>query len=144
MVNNCNRFYFVESGDTCARIASNHGVSVNQLATWNNGGGASCSGLWANVWVCVRVIGVTPTSAVPAPPATTTSPGNGISTPGPAQPGMVMNCDRFYFVVSGDACASIVSRHGITLAQFTTWNDVGGSACSRLWLNARVCVRVLR
>ncbi|KAK2729363.1 LysM domain-containing protein [Colletotrichum kahawae] len=50
MVNNRGRFYFVVSGDSCAQIASNYGISVSQLATWNNVGGAACGGLWANVW----------------------------------------------------------------------------------------------
>ncbi|KAL3299534.1 LysM domain-containing protein [Colletotrichum asianum] len=139
MVNNCDRFYFVQSGDSCAQIASNHGISVTELATWNNVGGAACGGLWANVYVCVRVIGATPATAVPAPPA----PGNGVSTPVPTQPGMVGNCDRFYFVESGDTCVAIVSRYGITLTQFTTWNNVVGSGCGGLWANVWVCVHIL-
>ncbi|KAF0331192.1 hypothetical protein GQ607_001500 [Colletotrichum asianum] len=139
MVNNCDRFYFVQSGDSCAQIASNHGISVTELATWNNVSGAACGGLWANVCVCVRVIGATPTTAVPAPPA----PGNGVSTPVPTQPGMVGNCDRFYFVESGDTCVAIVSRYGITLTQFTTWNNVVGSGCGGLWANVWVCVHIL-
>ncbi|EQB43867.1 hypothetical protein CGLO_17426 [Colletotrichum gloeosporioides Cg-14] len=101
VVNDCDRFYFVQSRDSCAPIASNHGISVTQLAAWNNVGGTACGGLWANVYVCVRVIGATPTTAGPAPP-TTTAPDNGVSTPAPTQAGMVGNCDRFYFVGSGD------------------------------------------
>jgi len=142
MVDNCDRFYFVETDDSCADIASWHGISLNQFTTWNpNVGGASCSGLWANVYVCVRVIGATPTTTRPT---TTTTAGNGISTPVPTQPGMVSNCDRFYFVEVDDSCADIASRHSITLAQFITWNNVGGSSCSGLWANVWVCVRILR
>ncbi|TDZ23422.1 LysM domain-containing protein [Colletotrichum orbiculare MAFF 240422] len=142
MVDNCNRFHFVAQGDSCAAIASRNGISLAQLVAWNDVGGADCRDLWANAYVCVRVIGVTPTTPAPAP--TIAPPGNGISTPVPTKPGMVGNCDRFYYVEQGDSCDGIVARHGITLAQFTAWNDVGGADCRGMWANAWVCVRVLR
>ncbi|KAL2753126.1 carbohydrate-binding module family 50 protein [Sodiomyces alcalophilus JCM 7366] len=60
MVDNCNRFYLVEAGDNCAEIASAHGILLTQFITWNpTVGGATCAWLWANVHVCVGLIGTT-------------------------------------------------------------------------------------
>ncbi|KAL8366231.1 hypothetical protein RB595_004817 [Gaeumannomyces hyphopodioides] len=86
MVGNCDKFYFVPSGESCNDVLRKHGLSVSQLFAWNKAVNEDCSGMWANVWVCVGVVGGTPaTTASP----TTTKPGNGISTPTPAQEGMV-------------------------------------------------------
>lgn len=38
------------------------------------------------------------------------------NSPQPIQPGMVDNCDKFYFVSAGDGCSAIASSHGITFA----------------------------
>ncbi|KAK8101915.1 LysM domain-containing protein [Apiospora kogelbergensis] len=141
MVDNCDAFYLVQSKDTCEVIASKHGISVAQFITWNTAiGGAACNGLWLDAYVCVSVIGHTPT-----PPTTTTTkpPSNGIATPTPTQPGMVSNCDAFHHVVSGDGCATIASKYGITVAQLAAWNDVGGAGCPGLWLDVYVCVSVV-
>ncbi|KAJ8127373.1 hypothetical protein O1611_g6263 [Lasiodiplodia mahajangana] len=133
MVGNCNHFHFVESGQTCAVIAALYGISVAQFIQWNPAAMADCSGLWASTYACVGV----------APPTTTTSTPNGIATPTPTQPGMVDNCNKFYFVVSGDNCASISSKSGISLAQFMQWNPSVGSTCTELWLGAYVCISVI-
>ncbi|KAL4998532.1 hypothetical protein BDV10DRAFT_201217 [Aspergillus recurvatus] len=135
MVSNCDAFYNVQSGDECAVIARNHGISVNQLYTWNTQIGTDCSGLWAGYYVCVSVIGVNPTS-------TTTSTGNGIATPTPTQAGMVGNCRVFHLVVSGDNCESIAQDAGITLARFYSWNSGVGNSCGSLWLGYYVCIGV--
>lgn len=135
MVSNCDAFYNVQSGDECAVIARNHGISVNQLYTWNTQIGSDCSGLWAGYYICVSVIGVDPTS-------TTTSTGNGIATPTPTQTGMVGNCRVFHLVVSGDNCESIAQDAGITLARFYSWNPGVGSSCGSLWLGYYVCIGV--
>ncbi|KAI1151806.1 hypothetical protein F4825DRAFT_451089 [Nemania diffusa] len=150
MVSNCDVFYFVQSGDGCQVIADKNGITLAQFTTWNpQVGGSSCSGLWASVYVCVSIIGHTPTTTTtttkpPTTTTTTTSAGNGIATPTPTQPGMVPNCDAFYFVQSGDGCQAIADKNGITLTQFTTWNpQVGGSACTGLWASVYVCVSII-
>lgn len=135
MVSNCDAFYNVKSGDECGVIARNHGISVNQLYTWNTQIGADCSGLWAGYYICVSVIGVDPTS-------TTTSTGNGIATPTPTQTGMVGNCRVFHLVVSGDNCESIAQDAGITLARFYSWNSAVGSSCGSLYLGYYVCIGI--
>jgi hypothetical protein len=68
-------------------------------------------------------------------PNTTTTPGNGISTPLPTQTGIVSNCDAFYKVIQGDNCASIAAANGITLQSFYDWNAGVGTTCSALWLD---------
>ncbi|KAI1862678.1 uncharacterized protein JN550_010015 [Neoarthrinium moseri] len=75
--------------------------------------GASCTGLWADAYACVPVIGVDM-----APTATATQPGNGIATPAPTQPGMISNSNKFHFVESSQSC-------------------------SGLWINTYACVAVL-
>jgi LysM repeat protein len=134
MVDNCDAFYKVVTGDSCDSIAAKNGISVEQFRSWNtNIGGTACNGLWADAYVCVSVIGHTPTP---------TNPGNGIATPSPTQPGMVSNCDAFYKVVTGDSCDSIAAKNGITAAQLSSWNNVG-TACNGLWADAYVCVSII-
>ncbi|XXH02269.1 hypothetical protein Hte_008638 [Hypoxylon texense] len=136
MVSNCNKFHFVDNGQTCATIAALYSISVAQFVQWNPAAKSDCSGLWGSTYACVGVIGTTPTPSV----TTTTSVGNGIATPTPTQPSMVNNCDSFYYVASGDNCASIASKSGISLAQFVEWNPSVGSSCTGLWLDASYIV----
>jgi LysM repeat protein len=124
-------------------IADKNGISLTQFITWNNVGGASCPGLQANVNVCVSIIGHTATITTTTRPATTTAPSNGIQTPQPTQPGMVGNCDAFYFVQPGDGCQKIADKSGISLAQLISWNDVGGASCGGLQANVNVCVSII-
>lgn len=138
MVNNCNKFDFVETGDSCSAVAARNGIAVAQLAEWNNAG-ADCTALWGQVYVCVGVTG-SGTSTTTSPPATTT--GNGIATPTPTQPGMVNNCNKFDFVNTGDSCSAIATRNGITIANLIAWNNAGAD-CTSLWAQVYVCVGVI-
>jgi len=74
---------------------------------------------------------------------TTTKPSNGIATPTPILDGMVDNCDSFYFVVQGDDCAAIASKHDITLPQFLSWNPAAKPDCSSLWANTYACISII-
>lgn len=76
-------------------------------------------------------------------PTTTTAPGNGIETPQPVQPGIVDNCDAFYFVPKDAGCQAIADANGITLAQFLAWNPQAGSNCNGLWAEAYACVSII-
>jgi hypothetical protein len=139
MVNNCDAFYFVPSDTNCDAIASSHSITPAQFLAWNPSVGNTCSGLWANVYVCVSIVGHTPTSATPTP----SKPTNGISTPTPTQPTLVNNCDAFYFVPRDETCSTIASKNGITPAQFLAWNPSVGSTCSGLWADAYACVSIV-
>ncbi|KAF2030399.1 hypothetical protein EK21DRAFT_40677, partial [Setomelanomma holmii] len=142
IVTNCDKFYFVESGDTCAIIAGKFGVPVAKIVAWNPSVGSSCGGLWAQAYACVSIIGED-AKPVPSATPTPTNPGNGISTPQPTQPNMVSNCDAFYFVQKGDTCDVIASKNGITTAQLTTWNPSAGSTCGGMWAEAYACVSII-
>ncbi|KAL3486232.1 hypothetical protein BJX62DRAFT_228928 [Aspergillus germanicus] len=148
MVANCDAFYLVKAGDGCAAIASSKGISLSQLYAWNTNLGTMCTGLWAEYYVCVSIIGVAPTTTTKTTTrtttTTTTTQGNGVATPTPIQPGMTTSCRTFHKVVPGDQCGTIASKAGITLANFLRWNPgVGGSGCSSLWLGYYVCIAVL-
>ncbi|KAL2211785.1 hypothetical protein CC79DRAFT_1378678 [Sarocladium strictum] len=142
MVDNCNKFDFVEKGKNCASIAKDHGITVAQFVEWNPSVKSDCTELWLGVNVCVGVVGFEPPTTT-KPPTSTTVPGNGIETPEPTQPGMVDNCEGFDFVNKGDTCAIITKRNGITLAQLVLWNPSIESDCTGLWLNVNVCVKTI-
>lgn len=129
--------------ETCASVASANRITEAQLRTWNPSVGTTCSGLWANAYACVGVIGMPTTPTTTTRTTTTTTPGNGIATPSPAQPGMVRNCDTFYLVRPGETCAVIAARYGILASRLEDWHESIGPNCSGLWGNAYVCVRTI-
>ena len=57
---------------------------------------------------------------------TTSSTTPGISTPSPIRMGMVLDCNEFYLVKSGDSCDAIVEEYDITLDEFYHWNPAVG------------------
>lgn len=137
MVDKCEKFAFVNPGDSCSAIASKSGIALEQFIKWNSGVGAQCELMWANTYVCVAVAG-----SQPGTPTAPKDPGNAIETPQPTQPGMVDNCNKFDFVKPGETCSGIVSRHGLSLQQFTRWNSGVGDQCQTMWANTYVCVSV--
>ncbi|WYZ38184.1 hypothetical protein EsH8_III_000098 [Colletotrichum jinshuiense] len=78
------------------------GIIPEDFLHWNSGVDSSCDGLWADVNVCVSVIGQATT---PAQPTTRSS-------------GMATNCKTFHFVQAGDTCEAISRARGITIADF--------------------------
>lgn len=86
IVSNCNGFHLVEKNEGCAIIASTYGITLVQFTKWNPQTGSSYSGLWADTYACVSIIGH---DAMPTEPKT--SPTNGISTPSPIQNSMAKN-----------------------------------------------------
>ena len=142
MVPNCNRFYFVHAGDSCAQISADHGISFADLLAWNPSVKSDCTGLWAEVNVCVGVIGHTPTTTIPST-TTTTRPTNGVTTPTPYQDGMATNCNKFYQAKAGDNCYDIAKAHNIDLSNFYAWNKALGGDCSGLWAEYNYCVGLI-
>ncbi|KAH7040895.1 uncharacterized protein B0I36DRAFT_379762 [Microdochium trichocladiopsis] len=142
MTQDCDRFYFVKLGDTCAGIASQFGISQQQFQQWNPAVGSTCTGIWADTYACVHVVGLQ-TSKTTSKPTTTSTPGNGIQTPQPTQPQIVSNCDKFVLVQAGETCATIAAKNGITEQQFAAWNPSVGSTCTGLWANAYACVHII-
>ncbi|KAF1835104.1 hypothetical protein BDW02DRAFT_588426 [Decorospora gaudefroyi] len=143
MVSNCNRFHYVASGVTCSQILSYQKISLADFAKWNPSVNNDCSGLWAEVNVCVGVIGGTHVTTFTTKPSTTTSAGNGVQTPQPTQPGMVTNCNKFHYVASGVTCSQITSYQKISLSNFVKWNPTVGSDCRSMQAGVNVCVGVI-
>ncbi|RDL39248.1 uncharacterized protein BP5553_03588 [Venustampulla echinocandica] len=141
MASNCDAFHFVAAGEGCAGIASAAGISLSQFYNWNPAAGTSCAGLWSETYCCISITGIEPSTTTTT--STTTAPGNGIATPTPIQSGMVTNCNKFYLVPAGEGCATIVSKNGISLSQFTTWNPAAGSTCAGLWADTYCCVGII-
>lgn len=133
MVDNCNKFYYVQHGDTCESIARDNGLTPQQFADWNKDvGGVDCYGLWADVYACVNIIGRTPTTA---------KPHNAIPTPSPLQAKIIDNCGTFYYVRSGQSCDDVAAANGITSKDLVAWNRAIGSGCSGLYGDSYACVR---
>ncbi|KAL6797935.1 hypothetical protein J3E68DRAFT_448914 [Trichoderma sp. SZMC 28012] len=135
IVDNCNAFYFVQSGDSCQDIADKNGITIDEFVSWNKGvGGTRCSGLWAENYVCISVIGR---------PSTPTKPGNGIQTPSPVQPDIIDTCSKFYYIKEGQSCDTIAGENGITVKDLVSWNRKAGPNCSGMWANTYACVSVI-
>jgi hypothetical protein len=144
MTKDCNKFHLVVDGDGCTSIQFTYGVSFADLFSWNPAIGDNCQSMWRDAYICVGVIGGGSTSTSQLP-ATTTAPGNGISTPTPTQPGMVANCNDFYRVLEGQSCDTVILAKGksISLADLVAWNPSINSDCSGLWANVYVCVNII-
>lgn len=140
MVSDCNKFFFVKEGQTCASVLSDNGISERRLFELNPAVKSDCSGLWSKVWVCVGTVNEATTTSSQT---TTTAPGNGISTPSPIQSGMVGNCNKFHWVSKGNSCQQIVAYQGITLEEFVKWNSGFGSNCNNMQAEAWACVGVI-
>ncbi|KAI9040041.1 LysM peptidoglycan-binding domain-containing protein [Aspergillus affinis] len=119
IVDNCDGFYKVSSGDQCDTIAKKH----------------DCTNLWLDYYVCVHAPGVTTTTKKPPKPT-------GKPKPTPQMPGIIDNCKSFHLIEDGDSCWSIDKEAGITLAQFRSWNKEIDAGCTNLWLGYYVCVGV--
>ncbi|KAL4860719.1 hypothetical protein BDV12DRAFT_191538 [Aspergillus spectabilis] len=134
IVDNCDSFYKVSSGDQCETISQRHSITTAQLRSWNSEINTDCTNLWLDYYICVHVPGATTTSL------TTTTTTNAIVTgPTPQQTGIISNCNKYHLVESGDGCTSIASAYGISLSNFYSWNPAVGSSCGALWLGYYVC-----
>ncbi|KAH7304254.1 hypothetical protein B0I35DRAFT_414543 [Stachybotrys elegans] len=141
LIDTCTTFYMAVLGDTCIGIVNknNGAFTLQDFYDWNPAVGNDCLGLWANTYYCIGA----PRGSTTTSSTTTTSAGNGIQTPLPTQPGMVDNCDTFYFVEPNDTCAKIAAANFVSVDDIRTWNPSVGPQCTSIWANAYVCVRVL-
>ncbi|KAK0744621.1 hypothetical protein B0T21DRAFT_280736 [Apiosordaria backusii] len=125
---NCNRYHYVQSGDTCAVVAANNGISVAQFLSWNTAVDSGCTNLWLGYYVCTGVSG------------SLTGGGSFPTSTSEPMPGLPASCWRFHTVAAGDTCEVIVSRYGISLGSFYAWNPTLNSGCTNMWLGHAVCV----
>ncbi|KAI1194415.1 carbohydrate-binding module family 50 protein [Nemania serpens] len=138
-IQDCTNWVVATSSDTCESIAEDNFIALPDLYIYNPSLSASSCPLIVGDSYCVEEnFGVTP------PPSTTSSTtGNGVSTPSPVQTGIASNCNKFYYVQDGDTCSVIAAMYGITVAQFYAWNPAAGSTCATLGLHDYVCVGTL-
>jgi hypothetical protein len=140
MVTNCAKFHWIAKGVTCNQVYSYQQISLEDFVRWNPTVKDDCTGMWAEVQVCVGIIGGA-TSSTPKPSSTT--PGNGVQTPQPTQPGMVTNCNKFHWIAKGVTCNQVYSYQKISLADFVRWNPTVKDDCSGMWAEVQVCVGVI-
>ncbi|KAK1834060.1 hypothetical protein QBC39DRAFT_431849 [Podospora conica] len=132
---NCTSYYKVSSGDICLFVASDFGITVDQLAAWNAVGGRDCPYLSLGYYACVSVAPPT------APPPTSTSSG-AVATPTPTQPGVAANCNKFHYLEVGDVCFVLSNEYGFSIEDFLKWNPAAGNNCSGLRAGYWACVGV--
>lgn len=53
MVDDCDVYHLVVSGDECATIASDAGITLDEFYDWNPTVGDTCSSLWVGYYVCI-------------------------------------------------------------------------------------------
>jgi hypothetical protein len=106
----CNKFHQVKNDDGCFDIAAKNSISIEQFYNWNPAVNGCGGNLWPTYYVCVGVIGFTPT---PKPTSATTTtkivPINGITTPTPIQSPFVTSCNKFYQVKTTMAAKRLLS-----------------------------------
>ncbi|EAS33736.3 LysM domain-containing protein [Coccidioides immitis RS] len=141
----CNKWHTVEQGDTCDTVTQKYGLKREEFLAWNPSVSSDCSqNFWLGYAYCVGVEGTTP-------PMTTTT--TNVPTPRPTkppaewtQPGIAENCVKWDRATSGDYCAALAERNGITVAQLAEWNTAlgaNGSKCdTQFWLDYYYCVAV--
>ncbi|GAQ08984.1 hypothetical protein ALT_6305 [Aspergillus lentulus] len=145
----CSAWVQASYGLTCDIIHRFYGMTAAEFEEWNPSVsqlGDGCT-LITGLYYCVQVNYITQSPTWTAPTtttrSTTSSAGNGITTPTPTQTGMVSSCNKFYLVVSGDSCYDIAAAQGISLDNFYAWNPAVGSSCGGLWPDYYVCVGVI-
>ncbi|KAF7291225.1 hypothetical protein MIND_01266000 [Mycena indigotica] len=106
----CSSTYTVVSGDTCAAIESKKGISDAQLHALNPSINSACTNLQIGEVLCLSSGG--------------TSSG----------------CSKSYTVVSGDTCAAIESKTGVSDATLHSLNPSINSSCTNLQIGQVLCV----
>lgn len=138
MASNCNAFYKVNAGDSCYVLSHDKGISLGDFYAWNPAVRTDCSGLQANVYVCVGTgdagMLVTRTASI------TTSSDESVATPTPTQHGMTDDCNKFYEIQKGDGCWDIAADLGISEEDIIKWNPAARPDCSGLLPDYYICV----
>ena len=123
----CAEYYTVQSGDSCAGIETNFGLTNGQFLALNPGITAQCTNIILGDAYCVL-------SIYAGGPVITGPPAN-------VAPGTITtNCTGYYTVVSGDSCGTIETKYGITDALFHSMNPELTSTCTNLILGDAYCI----
>jgi hypothetical protein len=93
----CNKWHLVGTGDTCAGIAAEFGMTTTEFLQLNPGINANCGNLRARFAVCVRVWLEPPEETT----TTTTTPTTTAGPPGPTESGTSPTCSAWHIHVEG-------------------------------------------
>ena len=64
-----------------------------------------------------------------------------VTTPQPIQPNLTKGCSKFYKVVRGDICDTVIKKNNVSSAvDFYAWNPDVGKDCRNLQANVYVCI----
>lgn len=134
IIETCDKYHKAVAGDNCADVAATYGISLAEFLKWNTAVSAGCSGFWLGYYYCVGI----PETQPPVTPTTTTAP----SGPTPTQAGIIKSCQQYHKAESGDLCAGVVTKYGITMDDFLEWNQAVSADCSGFWMGYYYCVGI--
>ena len=100
--------YVVKSGDTCGAIASQNGVTLDELKKANRTIDDGCTNIHAG-----DTLKIPATIATPAP-GTVTTGSNATAKPS----------GKTYTVAGGDSCSTIAASYGVPVAQLISLNGI--------------------
>lgn len=107
--------YIVKSGDTCGAIASQNGVTLDELKKANRTIDDGCTNIHAGDTLRI------PATVATAVSGTVTTGGNSTTKPS----------GKSYTVASGDSCSTIAASYGVAVGQLISLNGID-SDCKNL------------
>ena len=114
------RTYTVKSGDSIWLIANNHGISMDQLRSWNN---LKNDLIHPGQKLVVSQTGSTNTGTTAKPTTpTNTNTSNNATNNTTSKP--TISTAKTYTVKADDSVWLIANNHGITVAQLRSWNNL--------------------
>ncbi|KAL8996011.1 MAG: hypothetical protein Q9169_004392, partial [Polycauliona sp. 2 TL-2023] len=136
-ISDCTYFYDSQPGDTCASIASEWGISLEDFVTYNPSVKPDCSGIVTGNSYCVEQnYGDGPSPSPSTSSIATTTPETGITTtspvstgPTPVQSGINPQCKRL-----------APSHDFVAKSSSYSWNPAVGPNCETLFVGYYVCV----
>lgn len=118
----CNGWHTVVNGDGCWSIEQKYGITHAQFLAMNPDVSQDClTNFWPGSAYCVRE-----------------------GPPGPTQPNIAKNCNKWHTVGDGDTgCWSVEQKYGISHADFIKWNpDIPDACNANFWPKYAYCVGV--
>ncbi|RMD40219.1 hypothetical protein DV735_g4913, partial [Chaetothyriales sp. CBS 134920] len=145
----CNEWALVEEGVTCTDMATNAGITLEQFLAWNPAVSSDClTNYWLGEAYCVGVASSSSTTTQPGTTTTTTTAPSVTKPPSEyLQAGQPDDCNKWDRCVSGDYCALLAERNGLTVSELAMLNPVlgvdGADCASQMWLDYYYCVSEL-
>lgn len=145
---NCDKWYIVESGDSCAQVENQFFITPAEFLAWNPAVSSDCTtGFWAGYAYCVGTTDTVSSTRSAAVTTTSSAASPSVTAPSPHQDNnAVSNCNMYAQAQSGDYCSLFAQNNGITTAELYAWNAVlgsDGSGCANsFWAGYWYCVGV--